>query len=450
MRSLTPYFTCHQANLPESGKSFTKIKRCGIGALLLLGSILTLPAMAESSSNPAPADLKSSSSVSKGTSVQDHQIHSLNQQAKNFFSVDLPQEASAQASDKISDEQVRQAMTELLVRITGQPVLLKNPIGQQFLAKGRSWLSSYNRVPVLQEGVKVGEKLRLNFDAKNVQMALSEIDFEVWPMALRPKTLVMGTLVQRGSLQKLDFASSQFRNDASIMTPAEKYALPISLPIKNDAWVFPVNPENNLTQIQELLLATDQNYLLSYKLVTNPDANELSWRVFAESGSVIAKGRLLGLDKQALLDQMVGLVMSRYVDLTRKKLLVQDRLRVNLLGVTDAQSLLEAKQSLQENLPTVTHFQLTEIEGSLAQFDIAFQGAYQDFLVWIQQSQTFEIVNESEALRQVDVNYIMPPEPEELDQVYGENGLSDTPAKALPSEMKPSTPLPRVLPVQPE
>lgn len=332
-----------------------------------------------------------------------------------LFSMVLPR--TSKQGFELSDEVLTKSTQQLLLRITGQPGIEKTDYGQNFINNGRKWLKSYDRVPVLSEGVTVGEQMRLNFNQTLVEKALSQNHVQIWPEALRPNIVLMGTLVQQGSLLKLNQTHRDREVLQSLLIKADQLAIPVNVPQSTSDWVYPVEPKQNSEKIQEWLLSTQTDFLLSYKLVANSGSSaakyELSWRLFSPSATQLLKGRLFGESQQQLVERMMPLLSARLVDLTQSKLKRKSQLYLNLLEITQPEQLIQARVQIQEELPTLEKLHLSELDGNLAQFVIDLKGDYQDFLLWIEQMPNFSVMNASEILHQIDVVYTMPSEDSE-------------------------------------
>ena len=349
--------------------------------------------------------------------------------SKSLYSLVLPVSISQHlAKDApLNSKLITQSNQDLLLRLTGRPSYAITPAGQKFIAQDKRWLKSFDWVPMMQEGVAVGEQLRLNFDQSIVNSAFEAEQIKLWPAIVRPSILVMGTYVQNGNLIKLNQSQMESQALAPLLEKSERMGVKLAIPVSVENWVFPVEPEQSVDKIQEWLIASEKDYLLSYKLSTrNVNTNfssgrqlaekqqyEISWRVFANSGKEIIKGRTFGDNQALLIKKMMPMVTARLADLTENKLKKKAQLYLNLLQVSDAELLIHARGHLNQELPTIEKLHLSELEGELAQFTVNLKGTYQDFLGWIQQNPNFEIMNESEILRQIDVIYSMPVEMDE-------------------------------------
>ena len=198
----------------------------------------------------------------------------------NLYQVELA-DISNSNSVALNETQLVQlseaGMKKLLVRLTGKSVLLDSPRTEFLLSNARNWLRTYSYVPIVQEGVQVGQKLRLKFDEMAIKAALAQAQIKIWPLNLRPELLLMGTLIENGSVTKLDQETLQYRIDVNLRYLFADMALRVQTPQSSTPWIYPMNPANNIGALQDLLVQSDLDKLLSYKLVKRDDSYELSW-----------------------------------------------------------------------------------------------------------------------------------------------------------------------------
>ncbi|BBP46219.1 hypothetical protein THMIRHAS_15920 [Thiosulfatimonas sediminis] len=334
--------------------------------------------------------------------------------SKNLYQVELAhdsQRGNAVLSDPELNALSAQAIRQLLLRLTGKKALLASPRAAILLANPRNLLKTYDYVPIVQEGVQVGRKLRLTFDEIAVKSALAQAQIKIWPLNLRPKLLLMGTLVENNSVTKLNKEALQYRVDVNLLEQFAQLALPAMVPVDATTWVYPMNPANNIGPLQDVMVQTSQDKLLSYKLNHRVDDFELSWYLFAQNGTVLAKGKANSTERNVLFNDMVNLVLARLVELNRDLLEVNDQVVINLTNIRDLQAIGQATQQLEQTIPTLTDLRLVTVEQQLAQLQIAFRGDYANLMAWLASLPQFEILRSSEMLRQVDAKftYIEPP-----------------------------------------
>ena len=335
-----------------------------------------------------------------------------------FYLVTLPFDEADQSDQARLNEKAQQAMQILLMRLTGRNQLLESPLGQRYITESKKWLANYHIKPRLEDGVAIGKNIEFNFDAARLKKAFAEQHVKLWPSALRPKTLIMGSFVQQGRLQKLTQETLNYRIDVDFRSQPERLGLPIWIPDQADNWVFPVEPEGSRSAIQEPLITHDLDYLLSFKLSAKGHRQfHLDWMLFALSGRSVDQGSMQGEDRQKLFERLFYQVAERYLKQSVVKTIRKNHLSlsINQLNSGDLLTELEAKLAAQQ--PMIKRVDLVSLQAGMAQFDIEYQGEWQTVLNWLQSWPRVVFVGETgEEARSITVNVdhnYTPPEPVE-------------------------------------
>lgn len=344
-----------------------------------------------------------------------------------LFTVVLPYDHdvdrfSAVKSQQALDQAIALGMETLLVKITGQKSFLESAVAKGYLKTPKSWLNSYDIKSRTEEGVQVGQDIVLHFSATRLNAAFKNHRVSIWPLEQRPTTLVMGSFLQKGALLKLTQDKMHYRLDIEFRDYPKKMALPISLPKSGGIWVYPVSPEYSNSMISEVLLTSNHDYLLSFKLQVLDDSKyELFWYVFAPSGVVFAKGQRRGTNQQQLLETMFEQVMQRYALFTQKNASKMQNVTLNVSNIIKADQIQIIEAQLKANHSMIKSARLLSIQSDLAQYEIQYQGDYQKVVDWIRQWQLTDFVSQSNNLHQVDVKL----SPNFYDQLGSDNPTAE-------------------------
>jgi len=226
----------------------------------------------------------------------------------------------------------------------------------------------------------------------------------IWPLEQRPRTLVMGNFLQKGELLKLTQDKMRYRVDIEFRDYPEKMSLPIDLPVSDQLWVFPVSPEQSNSTISEVLLTTNNDYLLSFKLQVLSDSTyELSWYLFAPSAVVFAKGEGRGNNQQQLLQTMFEQVMQHYALFAQQNSSEAKKITLNVSNIVKADQIQIIEAQLKANHPMIKSARLLSLQSGLAQYEIQYQDDFQKVSDWIRQWKLTDFVSQSKNLHQVDV-----------------------------------------------
>ena len=332
---------------------------------------------------------------------------------ESFFTVTLPYDAALQPVQKgnsvvnndLLSAQTQNGMQILLMRLTGRTQLVKSKIGQDYISNAKNWLASYYIKPRMEDGVAVGKNIELHFDINRLKKAFSEQHIKLWAVTQRPKTLVMGTFVQQGRLEKLNQEILDYRVDVDYRDIPKQLGLPIAIPEERAQWVFPVEPNSSDSKVQEILVSSNKPNLLSFKLVAVANGKyELSWYLFALNGATLAHNQSVGLDRQVLMHNMFENVMQHYVKLSAVQNIRKNHLYLNIHQVAFGDQINQLEEELKQQQPMIRKVNLVSLQAGKVQFDIEYQGEYQTVLNWFKQWSKVQFVNALSNQQEIDVN----------------------------------------------
>jgi len=331
---------------------------------------------------------------------------------QTFFSVTLPYDEELDGvknatQNALLSQKAQQGMRTLLMRLTGQKRLVDSKVGQDFIQHADSWLASYNFKARQEDGVTVGQNVELNFDEAGLKKTFTERHIKLWSAFERPKTLVMGSFVQQGQLVKLNTEILDYRVDVDYRDYPKTLGLPVSVPDDNSNWIYPVDPEHGYARIQEVLLTSSQQNLLSFKLLAKGKGEyDLSWYLFNVSGKTLASGDDVGTDRQLLMQQMFDSVMQQYVKLAAVKNIRKNYILINVNNLSYADQVNQLEQDLKSQQPMIRTAKLVSLSAGKAKFDIEYQGDVQSVLDWLKNWNKVQFIDLSEGTQEIELNAI--------------------------------------------
>ena len=332
---------------------------------------------------------------------------------ESFFTVTLPYDAALQpvqqgnslGKNDLLSTQTQKGMKILLMRLTGRTQLITSKIGRDYIKNAKNWRASYNIKPRVEDGVAVGKNIELHFDIKRLKKAFSEQHIKLWAVNQRPKTLVMGTFVQQGRLEKLNQEILDYRVDVDYRDIPKQLGLPIAIPEERAQWVFPVEPNPSDSKVQEILVSANQPNLLSFKLVSIANGKyELSWYLFTLNGSILAQNESVGFDRQVLMRNMFENVMHQYVKLSAVQNIRQNHLYLNIHQVAFGDQINQLEEELKQQQPMIRKVNLVSLQAGKVQFDVEYKGDYQTVVNWLKQWSAVQFVSTLSNQQEIDVN----------------------------------------------
>ena len=318
-------------------------------------------------------------------------LTTLAQNDDELFSVTLnAAELQAPIKPKLSQKALKtysaQALDRLIVRLTGRVL----PPEQLELLKPRaaSWLKSYKLIPNVIDGVKIDDNLRLNYREDSINKMLSAEGLSLWAMGLRPKLLMMGTLVENGHVVRLSDQTLSYRVDYPLALLSEPFALPHRFADETQGWVLPVAAQTQAALIQQLLISGKEQNLLAFKFIKESDNpwRTLEWRLYDNSALEVASSVLQGKNERELYQQMLMQVAANLVEQQQQTLSTTSQVVLTIEGVHSAEQLLDLQTQLVEQIPVIESLELFALSGQNAQFQVQSKGALDTIHQWLQRS----------------------------------------------------------------
>lgn len=335
----------------------------------------------------------------------------------NFFTVVLPYDEASDQHKKdashVFEAKLQKAMTILLVRITGKQDFLNTHVGKAYLKNPKAWLKTYDFTPRMAEGVSVGKNIAFTFFGDKLQKEFRNRFVPIWPLTERPKTLVMGTIVQEGTRVKLDEHKMQYRLDVEFRHTPQKIRLPIALPKFEHSpfvtrWILPADDLASQA-IQEMLAHTEQTYLLSFKADLNGhQKNHITWTLFHKTGARVLTGNMRGGRFLDLTEAMFNQVMAHYVTISQEnkrafKALDRPPIILNIHNITQTEQLLVFERLLKNPNSMITSFSLVSLQAGRVQYRMSSQADYQKVLNWIKTWTAYTFMDQSAENQQIDI-----------------------------------------------
>lgn len=311
------------------------------------------------------------------------------------FDPEVDEQGQAVGSPDLN-QRMRQGMRNLLLRLTGDEAVVHSPEGQELIADAKKWLSSYHFEPRKEEGVTVGQNLVLEFDRQRLLSRFQAQNIIIWPRSERPKTLVMGSYLEAGTILKLTPENLGYRPDIEFRSYPQLLALPMRFPQRESSWVYPIQGGLSADQAQERLLADDSQYLLTFQLKRlAPNQYDLQWRVYDQKGSDVLSGSGQGERNASMLEAMFDRVMALYSYGYRQSASVLGSATIKVDQLLSTEQIVRIESFLKSQKPTVHQVFLQTVEGSRADFDVVYQGRYEQLLALCRRIDGSELISES-------------------------------------------------------
>lgn len=277
------------------------------------------------------------------------------------------------------DQKIRIGMQDLLVRLTGDSSILSKAEAQPFIKQPKSWLSTYRFEPRKEDGVTIGQNLVLDFDSRRLLKAFQNAHIQIWPSSERPATLLMGRFKSSGSVLNLNSETLSYRPDIDFRSYPKLLALPYAIASKQARWVSPTEVDSSA--VQALLAQSQQPYLLNFQIEQQSgEAFHLVWTLFNREGGKVDSASLKGDALQPLMQAMFNRIIAIYSFSYRQSAGVLSTATVSFNDLMSAEQLIDIEAFLKSKKPVVHQVFLQKVTGDRADFQVVYQGQYEEFL----------------------------------------------------------------------
>ena len=290
---------------------------------------------------------------------------------------------------------LNEAMRVELVRLTGSRQIFNQLESQYFLDNPKIFLKTYGYIPRTVEGVVVGQNIYFEFDSQRFYELFQKKNLQIWPLAKRPKLLVMMSENLAGSMTYFTAPILDERFDVDFRKATERLALPVRVPETEQDWMLPDSELKN-AMLLEVLQQQQENYLLSIQL-QQPKLNEttLVWTLYNSQLEILEEKTqpLESNDKvsQALSDMMTGL-FENFSEPYLASANVLGQFNLEVSGLNQFEALKQVEDFLQSQKPQFRQVKLVSVSKGVAQFDIEYQGEYSAVIDKIQALQSLHLI----------------------------------------------------------
>jgi len=289
---------------------------------------------------------------------------------------DALHEATVPIADRMpatKEAAVKQALSEVLIRLSGDAGALNQPANKAILAKPNQYLQQYQ----YESGAEGGLYFRAGFDAVALEAALQQRGVTLWGRD-RPPVLVW-LAVDDGQRRYLLGAEDADRVLAEVQAAAHRQGLTLILPLLD----LEDQSKVTFTQVHDValeqLLPASERYQPQAVLVGSLKPNGANWigNWGLHYAGADARWQASGAGLAAMLDAGLGQVDQRLVASTPKPTVAvppgQTRLPVRVEGVVSLADYARVSAYLA-GLPTVRSSELETVSGQTLEFIVDVQG----------------------------------------------------------------------------
>lgn len=278
------------------------------------------------------------------------------------------------------DEAIAKAARIELIRLTGRLDINRQPEVKPFLKKPQNWITSYQYLPIEQEGVVVGNLIEFQFNEKKIYEYFEQQNLLVWPLNLRPKTLVMGTQVLGGSETYLDQQGLKYLPTVDYRNSAGRLGLPIVVPANTKLWTKAKKVEGD-KKVAYAISEAKADFLMAYEVFAQTDGtNEFYWKLYNQNGKLVKQGQASNKQTQNNLRNVFASLLNYYSRAYRDQASFLGSVTLEVTNVNSVEQLTELENTLVNLKPLIHQAKLTQLHNFQASFDLIYQGKYEHLL----------------------------------------------------------------------
>lgn len=275
-------------------------------------------------------------------------------QCSVFHAIASPALYQAEVNAEQTQQQwQREALQQVLIRVTGQPDILQRPELRSELSNAASYVKQFEAVRTEQ-----GNKVRVLLDAARIQQLLRQLQIPIWG-GQRPELLFW--MVQQQGTERQFVRQADSILLQSLQTALQQQALPYTLPLydlddvvnltENDVWggfwpqIEQASSRYNVQQVVVLLIEE----LISEEVEALP-----LWRLTAlrQHNGLLLRDELTAPDEQTLMQQYSEMLSQQltqqYAILLSPEVIAQSVIQIN--GLTQLTDIVQLERRFSELL----------------------------------------------------------------------------------------------------
>ncbi|GEM_PF-5748647 len=359
-------------------------------------------------------------------------FYSLSSQAQTALTTDFYQvvlkltpETSTETMPTSSAQQLnrylKEGMSKLLVRLTGSRQVLKDAATQPLLKDPKKWLQRYTFQPRKEEGVVVGQNLVLVFDRQRILQYFQQAGLVIWPYHRRPHLLALGTYEVEGLKVPLDQRGIESHLNLDFRPVAEALGLPVDVPeeltpllpdeniegttdettskvsvdISPLMWQSLPEFESKLSLLQTLLSNKAEEGVILFKLRSLGEGYQLTYELYDKQfqqlpehslHEIVLPKTIQSQNLEKLYQQMMSEVVEYFSEPYRAQASVLGEVILKVQPDASKKTAWQTEQLFQTEKilaglkPTLHDVKLTTLTSYEAQFEITYQGAFEEMI----------------------------------------------------------------------
>ncbi len=289
-------------------------------------------------------------------------------------------------SEEANAEQVawQQGLMQVLIKASANGDIAANPVIKKSLSSSTDYLSQFE--VSLQGDQRV---MQLQFNAPSIQELLVQSEQHFWPA--KRKDILVWLVEQNGFARTIIWQHSDSAMEAALMAAAQKFALPIVLPIGDASDTSSIRVPDLWGNFMQPISRASERYAVDAVLVLKVENKAqqvtLSWQLYDQTPQQLLtsqqgpmSGELTANNAASVADAVIEQVSQHYANKNQLKSqrTADESLYSYFSGVTTAQAAFGLERKLQK-LDSVASCKIVTIQGDTLGFKIELLASVEQF-----------------------------------------------------------------------
>jgi hypothetical protein len=319
------------------------------------------------------------------------------QKNEELFQVTLDShEISQTVQSKLTRNQLEtytaKAVPRLFTRVTGLKINVS--LESELKSQAINWLKYYKLVPNIVDGVRIGQKLVLNFNQSAIEKVLKKHNLSVWSLEDRPSIKLMASLVEKNAIFKLDHEALNYRVDYPLQSLLQSFALNVAFASANEPWFLAVSNQSRLLEIQQLMMVSQESLLLVVNFVKSAQREEveLRWQLYDKGAMQINHGSLVGSNVKSLFTEMMQQITEFLVQMNDLSRAENQKIMLKVSNLFSLKSLENLQDQLKTSIPNLSKIELQSLEADAVSFQIQMNAEWSTLIEYFDRLPSLQII----------------------------------------------------------
>lgn len=303
-------------------------------------------------------------------------------------------------------EAVKEGFQQVLVKVTGDPEVIKDPAIQESLQKSDYYVQEFSYSSSTTSSSQY--YLKIKYDPEDINRLLKRASINYWG---ENRPLILVWLAVTGSQQEIDIISNEDPGDilSAMKQEGKKYGIPLIFPVMDMADVSKVSAEEisnmSISTLKEAGKRYTPDAFLIGKIEPTSDGYESQWQLVMGkrqwNWTITDKSTEVVIEK--LLNQISQTLSNHFV--VKQPNMSQSWLKLKVTNVIERNSLAQLIKYLNQLAP-VQEVRLAQVSGNIVDLAILVNGPVASFLHNATVGQRLTLTSKDEGTNQLVYEWV--------------------------------------------